>query len=240
MDASAGLKAVGVAALSAYVGYALPSVTALAAVRRFTPHLAGRGRADHVALTFDDGPHPVGTPAILDILHQFRVTGTFFVLGEQVAQHPDVARRIVADGHEIGLHGWHHHNSLTMTPMALRRSVRAGLAEIAAVTGMEPRFYRPPYGIASAASFIEAHRAGLVPVLWDAWGKDWRADATPQSVVDTVCRNACGGSTILLHDSDCASALDSWRTTAAALPTLLTELRSQGLTVGPLRDHGLR
>ena len=219
--------------------YAVPSVTALASVRRLTPRLAGQGRLDHVALTFDDGPHPAGTPQILHILHELDVTATFFVLGRQVAAHRGIARRLVAEGHEIGLHGWHHRNSLLVSPLGLRDSLRAAVDEITA-TGTRPRLYRPPYGIATAATFWAAAGLGLTPVLWEAWGKDWTADATPERVIASVRRDVRGGSTVLLHDSDCTSAPDSWRATAGALRPLIRGLRVQGLTVGPLRDHGLR
>ena len=227
----------GVAAATSALGYALPSVTAISSVRRCLPRLAGRGRPGHVALTFDDGPDAHGTPEILDILGELDVAATFFVLGEQVAAHRDVARRLVEEGHEIALHGWHHRNSLFVSPWGLRASLVRALDEIGATTGVRPAWYRPPYGIATAATFWGSRSLGLTPVLWDAWGRDWRAEATPEDVVRDVMRDARGGSTVLLHDSDCTSAPDSWRVTAAALRPLVARLRAEGLTVGPLRDH---
>ncbi|HUO39344.1 MAG TPA: polysaccharide deacetylase family protein [Mycobacterium sp.] len=228
-----------VAGAAAALGYALPSVTALAPVRRHTPRLAGRGRPDHIALTFDDGPHPIGTPEILDILDELDVKATFFVLGGQVAAHRGTAERLAADGHEIGLHGWHHRNSLLVSPCGLRESLRRALDEITATTGVRPRLYRPPYGIATAATFAAAANLRLTPVLWDAWGKDWIAGTTPDRIVATVRRDARGGSTVLQHDSDCTSAPGSWRATAGALRPLVRGWRAEGLTVGPLRDHAL-
>lgn len=227
----------GVAVATSALGYALPSVTAISQVRRWLPRLSGRGRPGHVALTFDDGPDAQGTPEILDILGGLDVAATFFVLGEQVAAHPDEARRLVAEGHEIALHGWHHRNSLFVSPRALRESLVHAIDEITATTGARPVWYRPPYGIATGASFWASRSLGLTPVLWDAWGRDWREDATPEDVVREVLRSARGGSTVLLHDSDCTSAPDSWKVTAAALPEVVGRLRDEGLTVGPLRDH---
>ncbi len=229
----------GVAAASSALGYALPSVTAISAVRRCVPRLAGRGRPGHVALTFDDGPDARGTPEIADILGELDVAATFFVLGEQVVAHPDEARRLVAEGHEIALHGWNHRNSLFVSPHGLRASLVRALDEIEATTGARPVWYRPPYGIATAATFWASRSLGLTPVLWDAWGRDWRAGATPEDVVGDVLRDVRGGSTVLLHDSDCTSAPDSWRVTAGALRPLVGRLRAEGLTVGPLRDHAL-
>lgn len=234
----------GMAAAAAAVGYAGPSVPALAmgfglpaVVRRCAPGLSGRGRPDHVSLTFDDGPDDTGTPQILDTLGELGVTATFFVLGEQVAAHPAVTRRLVHEGHEIGLHGWHHRNSLLVSPRALNTSLVRAVDQIADIAGVKPRFYRPPYGMATAATVWACRKLGLTTVLWDAWARDWRAEATPDEVVQYVLRNARGGSTVLLHDSDYMGAPGSWEATVGALRPLVRALEDEGLKVGPLRDH---
>lgn len=234
----------GITAVAGAFGYAVPSVPALAigvgltaTVRRCAPGLTGRGRPDHVSLTFDDGPDGTGTPEILDILGEVGVRATFFVLGEQVAAHPVVTRRLVDEGHEIGLHGWHHRNSLLVSPRALNASLVRAVDRIADSAGVKPRFYRPPYGMATAATVWASRRLGLTTVLWDAWACDWRPEATPDGVVSYVLRNARGGSTVLLHDSDYMGAPGSWRATAGALRPLVQALVDKGLEVGPLRDH---
>jgi hypothetical protein len=84
-----------------------------------------------------------------------------------------------------------------------------------------------------------ATRAGLDTVLWTAWGRDWRADATPETVVADLLRRDPAGGTLLLHDSDCESATGSWRSARGALVPLAEQLERRGLAVGPLRDHGL-
>jgi len=232
-------KGLGVAVAAVGLMHAAPSVTAVAMVRRLTPRLAGRGRADHVALTFDDGPDAASTPYFLDLLDELGVRATFFVLGQQVAAHPRLARRLAADGHEVALHGWHHRNSLSVAPRALRSSLVRGMEEVATVTGVRPVRYRPPYGIATTATFWAAKDLGLTPVLWDAWGRDWIAGATAASVLHTVRRNVRGGSTVLLHDSDCTSSPRSWQATLGALRPLVEGLHADGLAVGPLREHGM-
>ena len=90
----------------------------------------------------------------------------------------------------------------------------------------------------TAGTYLACRRLGLTPVLWTAWGEDWRARATSRSVHDTVARDLYGGGTVLLHDSDCTSATGSWRTTLGALPRLLDTCDERGLSVGPLRHHG--
>jgi len=86
---------------------------------------------------------------------------------------------------------------------------------------------------------VGARREGMRVVLWTSWGRDWRAAATPESVVADVAvsGHGDGGATVLLHDSDMSSSAGSWRTTLAALPLLAERFASAGLDVGPLRDH---
>lgn len=203
---------------------------------RLLPRLRGVGRPDHVALTFDDGPDPVSTPRILDELDELGWTATFFVLGDMARRAPDVVREIVGRGHEIGVHGDHHRSHLLMTPRAVRRDLTTAVETVAELSGRRVRWFRPPYGHLSLGSVLAAHRLDLQPVLWSAWGKDWRADATPQSVTSTVMAALEPGGTILLHDSDCTSAPGSWRTTRASLRLLAVEVTDRG-DIGPLRDH---
>jgi peptidoglycan-N-acetylglucosamine deacetylase len=220
----------------AVVAHALPALTARGPVRRLTPGLAGEGRPGGVALTFDDGPDPAGTPAVLETLADLGWHATFFMLGCQVRRYPDVARLVVDAGHEVALHGATHRNHLVRTPFGVRRDLRRATREIVEVTGECPRWYRPPYGILSAGTLWAAHDLGLVPVLWTAWGKDWRA-GPPVHVAAEVMKTLRGGGTVLLHDSDCTSRQGSWRSTVAALPLLAPELRGQDLEVRTLAAH---
>ncbi len=228
--AAAAAGCLGVAAVQAF-----PGTTWLPWVRRWFPALDGRGRyPDHVALTFDDGPHPESTPAFLDLLGEREVHATFFLLGERAVQWPDLVRRIVAEGHEVALHGWRHRYTFWNSP-----ALEGSLALIDHIAGVRPRWFRPPYGVLSVTSLVECRRAGLEPILWTAWGKDWRGDATPRSVLDTLGAGIRGGSTLLLHDAVTSSAPSSWHATLGALPLILERCSDAGLTVGPLADHGL-
>jgi peptidoglycan/xylan/chitin deacetylase (PgdA/CDA1 family) len=229
----------GVAALGAFV-HAAPMVTSLGPVRAAVfPRLTGLGDPGHVALTFDDGPDPASTPQFLDALDEAGVRATFFMLGRMVQRAPSLARRIAEAGHEVALHGWAHRAHIAVSPAQTLRDLRQGRDEVASATGHAPTWYRPPYGVATAATFSACRKLGLRPVLWSAWGKDWTAGATPESVFHTVSRDLRGGGTILLHDSDCTSKPESWRSTLGALPLLLAHCAEQGWTVGPLREHGL-
>jgi peptidoglycan-N-acetylglucosamine deacetylase len=221
---------------AAGVVHALPALTARGPARRLTPGLAGKGRPGGVALTFDDGPDPAGTPAVLDMLADLGWRATFFLLGSQVRRHPEVARLVVEAGHEVAVHGTAHRNHLVRTPTGIRRDLRLAVREITEVTAVRPRWFRPPYGVLSAGTLWAAQDLGLDPVLWTAWGKDWRA-GPPVQVAAEVMSTLRDGGTVLLHDSDCTSRPESWRSTVAALPLLAAQLRVRGLDVRTLADH---
>ena len=234
--ARAGLAAV--AGTAALVGlHSAPALTWLPVVRRRFPVLDGAGDPSHVALTFDDGPDAVSTPVLLDELAALDARATFFLLGENVRRAPDVVRRLVAEGHEIAVHGWHHRNSLRVLPGELRASLERALDVIEGVSGVRPTLYRPPYGAVTLGTLRAARSLGLTTVLWGAWGVDWAPDATPASVQRALAPDLAGGVTILLHDSDCTSSRGSWRSTLGALRPVVEGLRARGLEVGPLGEH---
>ncbi len=225
---------------AAAVSQLLPGVVAWRQMRcRLAPGLSGVGRPDHVALTFDDGPDPASTPAILDALDALGWKATFFLLGDQVRRAPGLALEVVERGHEVGVHGDRHVSHLRRPAPWTTADVRQARDLIAAQTGTEPHWFRPPYGALATSSLVAAHRTGLRTVLWTTWGVDWRPDATAASVADRVIRTFRPGATVLLHDSDITSAPGSWHATLGALPRLAEVWERQGLTVGTLGEHGL-
>jgi peptidoglycan/xylan/chitin deacetylase (PgdA/CDA1 family) len=207
--------------------------------RRLMPRLAGIGDPGHVALTFDDGPHPDVTPDLLRLLDGAGVRATFFLLGRQTERYPAIVRAIVAAGHEIGVHGYEHRLLLKRTPSASRADIQRAFATITEISGVRPLWWRPPYGVGTATGHAEARRLGLRPMLWTCWGRDWTASCTGTSVQNAVLRGLRGGGTILLHDSDHAAAPKCWVAMLSAVPGILASCTAQGWDVGPLRDHGL-
>jgi peptidoglycan/xylan/chitin deacetylase (PgdA/CDA1 family) len=237
-----GRRAAGGAAAAALVaaaaGYTGPALTSWPLLRaRLLPRLAGIGQPDHVALTFDDGPDPASTPAFLAELAASGTRATFFLLGSMLMSAPGLGRELVAAGHEVAVHGWEHRYTTFRAPGALYDDVARTRDLIADVTGREPVFFRPPYGVLSTGAVAAARRTGLRPVLWTAWGRDWEECATPDSVLATVGKDLTGGGTVLLHDSDCTSAPLSWRSALGALPRLLEQCAERDLRVGPLAEH---
>ena len=218
------------------VRHGAPALLARDPLRRLAPALAGRGRPGGVALTFDDGPDPCGTPAVLERLAALGWRATFFMLGAQVRAHPDVARSVVLAGHEVAVHGDVHDNHLGRSAAWVEDDLARACGEITAATGAVPRFVRPPYGVLTGGTLRAARRHGLRPVLWTAWGRDWLA-AGAAPVAAELRRGLADGGTVLLHDSDCTSRPGSWRSTASALPLLADELDRRGLAVRTLGEH---
>ncbi|MEA2315043.1 MAG: hypothetical protein QOI03_1735 [Solirubrobacteraceae bacterium] len=215
---------------AAAIGYLLPGLAgawpALRAPLGIEERTAsGRG----YALTFDDGPHAQGTPAMLEILAAANVRATFFLVGEQVQRNPGLAREIADAGHEIGLHCHRHRNLLRLTPSQVHEDIARAHELIAGATGRAPELYRPPYGVLNAAALRLARARGWRTLLWTHWGRDWESSATPESICALLTRRVGDGAVLLLHDADDYSAAGSWRRTASALPRVLEELAQRGL-----------
>ncbi len=188
-----------------------------------------------VALTFDDGPHPAGTPQVLEILRDAGATATFFLAGEQVDRRPALTAEIVAAGHHVELHCHRHRNQLRLTSAQLLEDAERGRVAIEDATGQAVQNYRPPYGIFSALGLRTIRRRGWRPVLWSLWGRDWTRRATPESIARRATTGARDGDIVLLHDADYYSAGGSWMRTVAALPLILEKLDAHGLRVVSLR-----
>jgi peptidoglycan/xylan/chitin deacetylase (PgdA/CDA1 family) len=187
-----------------------------------------------VLLTFDDGPHPVGTPAVLKILARADARATFFMVGEQVERRPQLAAEVLAGGHVVALHGYRHRLQLRLGGALVREDLVRGLAVLEQATGVRPTLHRPPYGIYSPAGLGFVRGEGLRPLLWSRWGKDWRKFTSPPRIAARAA-GAAEGDVILLHDADFYSARGSHLRTAQALGLILAELGSRGIgTVLPV------
>jgi peptidoglycan/xylan/chitin deacetylase (PgdA/CDA1 family) len=218
---------------------AAPALATVAPLRRrYATGLAGVGDAEHVALTFDDGPDPESTPRFLALLAALDVRATFFVLGSMLARERWLGGELTGAGHELAVHGWDHRCLLLRGEQATYRGMVRTRDLVGELTGVAPQRFRPPYGVLTPAAVRAARRAGLAPVLWTTWGRDWEARATPATVRRRVRARLRGGGTILLHDSDCTSAPHSWTATLGALPGIVADCRSRGWGVGPLSEHG--
>lgn len=189
----------------------------------------------YVALTFDDGPHGALTPRILDILARHNAKGTFFVLGQRAAQHPEILARAVAQGCEIGSHTWNHINFARSSREKIHQELDRTAAAIRSATGRNPRVIRPPYGAGSGAVINDIYETyGTPSILWDVDTNDWRKPGV-QTVINRAVNGARPGSIILVHDIHSS--------TADAIEGIVTGLQSKGytlVTVSELIDMGRR
>ena len=158
-----------------------------------------RTSAGCVALTYDDGPEPGGTDAVLEVLAERGVHATFFVLVSRARRYPALLDEVVAAGHEIALHGLDHRRLSTLGYREAHRRTADGRAELEDRTGRPVAWMRPPYGAQSPATWAAVRRAGLVPVLWDSSSFDWQDMAQDERLAraeGAVAR----GSILLCHD----------------------------------------
>jgi peptidoglycan/xylan/chitin deacetylase (PgdA/CDA1 family) len=171
-----------------------------------------------LALTFDDGPHPIYTPQILDVLARHHVHATFFLVGSNVVRYPGVVARMYREGHQIGNHTWSHPDLTRLSASAIRDQIERTNEAIEAIIGVRPTTIRPPYGAIDARV---RHLLDQHIVLWTVDPNDWR-DRVTKTVIFRVVHKAQVLSDILLHDIH--------PTTAAAVDTIVSSLLDEGYT----------
>lgn len=231
--------------IGALLGAGASAATVLHAGPALAPIVPGLGSAldiemrlsdgEAVALTFDDGPHPQGTPVVLEVLRERAATATFFLVGEQVVRYPALVAEIVAAGHAVELHCFRHRNNLRLGPRDFLEDAERARVAIEDASDRAIFDYRPPYGIFSASTLRAVRRRGWRPVLWSRWGRDWDRGATAESIARRSSAGIAAGDIVLLHDADYYSARGSWVRTAAALPLILDEIEACGLKTASLR-----
>lgn len=187
------------------------------------PGAVWRVDAPHVVLTFDDGPDPVRTPRLLDVLAQARARAVFFVVGERVREHPDLVKRMADEGHQIGNHSWSH----PFMPRLGRRRIEAEIDRcqeaVREITGTAPTVARPPYGMRDYRYYRVLRERALTPVLWSRNLRDYYGSQPPALV--RRLNKSKPGEIILCHDGDplapnTAAGIQAWLATQPALGLL--------------------
>lgn len=185
-----------------------------------------------MALTFDDGPHPTYTHAVLDVLGDAEVVATFFVVGRNARAHPEVIRRIVGEGLAIASHSMTHTDPWQLSPIKLWRDYRAGHLEVSDVVGHDVRLFRPPKGYLDRRGALVIRAAGLDTYLWSVDAADWESDLRPEDVVERLGRPS-PGDVLLLHDAIegplAPAALDR-SSMVTGLERFLARARTDGIT----------
>src|SRR5215218_2160647 len=208
---------------------------AAAVAQDASPSLAVPGEtiafSHRIALTFDDGPDPATTPAILDVLRDYHVKGTFFVIGARAEQHPELIDRIVSEGHTLGNHTYYHRDLTKLTPELVSRELQDTQAVIDEVLGEHSQItlFRPPCGAPYITQmerlpvFQEAMREQrLYPVMWTIDSRDWALENQPESIVDNLAQSTPeDGGVVLLHDTQ--------PQTVEALPKVIERYSAAGL-----------
>lgn len=151
------------------------------------------------SLTFDDGPHPLGTPVMLDVLRAHGAKATFFCLGHAAEKYPDIVRAVAADGHEVGIHGWTHTQVDTMTHRELKRDIQRSRERCEQLVGRTVRYARPPYGTVTAGFLEVCRELGLEGVGWHTTAEDWVA-LRPEDILFNLAWQGVAGKIVLLHD----------------------------------------
>ena len=205
-----------------------------------------------VALTFDDGPTRQFTSKVLNILADHNVPACFFLIGELVRRHPDLVRRMLEEGHEVGNHTFDHYSAGTQSPDDVRRTVERGANAIASISGERPRWFRPVRGHVTGALMQAVADAGHDMALWSVSRGDAAADDDVQAVRENYITTIHDGAIVIFHDGIGRSAFEltgtddqlvTQRTAEiAALPQVIDRYLADGyelVTLSQLIDRSL-
>lgn len=189
-----------------------------------------------VAITFDDGPSAEFTPAILDILKQYDVPATFFMVGDHVRKYPEIAQRVVDEGHEVGNHTYTHINVPTASARRLTQELFHTTQAIVEATGVYPIYSRPPRGLYDSRYRRLSQLLGQSVVLWTLSARDWQVAVNADQVIRRVLREVKAGDIVLFHDSGALIRHEgaSRQATVQALPAVIEGIRAKGLEIVPL------
>jgi len=230
-----GTRALGAWAAALALGAALePCVNVRS--QTYGPVLS-RGWTDQrvLALTFDDGPSVPETAMILDLLREEGVSATFFCVGAQVRRHPDLVRRMAAEGHLVGTHTENHVNLLACGPERSRREIQEGVRSLSRVLEAPPEWFRPPYGMRYPWTLAQARSLGLATALWSNCPRDWQTPGA-EVLARRVLDHLGPGDVVLLHDGG-----GDRSQTVQALRQLIPQVRERGyrfVRVDELQESG--
>jgi len=187
-----------------------------------------------ISLTFDDGPHATSTPKILDLLHEFKVSATFFLVGKHLEKHPEIARRMVGAGHEIGNHTFSHSLLYVSTRNRIRDEIGRTDTLLRNIDGAEPKFFRPPAGFFTKQVLDIVEQMGYQTVVGDVYPRDPHLPGK-EKIVDRVLQRTVAGSIIILHDGGNTQCVDRSQT-IEALYEIIPRLKTEGFEFLTLTD----
>lgn len=186
--------------------------------------LKRKAASDKIAFTFDDGPNPVYTPQLLDLLKKHNIKATFFVVGSKAEKYPELIARMHAEGHLIGIHNFIHKSNWVMAPWTIRRHLNKTASIIERITGERPVYYRPPWGLLTLFDFLLVKQYKIIH--WSVMAEDWRSRGGSEKVEKRLLQTIKKGDVVLLHDcGETAGAdIDAPMNTITALKKVFKEL----------------
>lgn len=188
-------------------------------------YLSGSKQNNKIALTFDDAPDLLYTPQILDLLKQYNVKATFFVIGKTAENYPQILKRIVQEGHLVGNHSYNHGNTAKLSSSEFAQEIELAEEVIFKLTGFRTALFRSPYGVLNDKTIKVLADKGYKVVAWSVDSLDWKG-LTAEQVVANVFSHVTKGSIILQHSA--GGPGEDLSGTVKALPQIIDELRRQG------------
>lgn len=179
-----------------------------------------------LCLTFDDGPDEGYTVSVLSILQKAKIPATFFLVGAKAERHPDLVKKIIASGNEVGLHTQWHRHAYTLFSKQSFLSISQGKKIIERIIGDDIKWFRPPWGALNLWQWYQAQKMNLKTVLWSANGADWLKKNSPQRILEKIQKKAANGTIIVLHDS--GGEQDAPENMLKALPLIIDYFTHQG------------
>jgi peptidoglycan-N-acetylglucosamine deacetylase len=190
-------------------------------LRRLFPSILFKTMDESIHLTFDDGPHPITTPLILQELKGRNIQATFFLLGQNAQKFPDLVRQIHAEGHQIGNHSFTHANLFFKNKAFLRDEIQRTMETLEKTIGIYSHYFRPPYGYFNWTTLNVLRKLELTCTLWDVDSKDYKLNSVTD-ISHRVIPNATNGSILLFHDN-----VETSTKVQTYLPILLDALLSK-------------
>ena len=194
------------------------------------------GNGNYIALTFDDGPYPPYTDRLLDVLKEKKTHVTFFLVAEQAQKYPELVKRMVAEGHTVGLHAFRHRDFLKLAEEEKQQELSLGKKTLQEITGKEPLYWRPPHGFRDTSVMELARQEGLTVVNWSMTPRDWTG-IDKQEIYDRVMNKTEDGAIVLLHDGDSPYYQASRQATVEAVALLIDSLREKGYHLVSLEEY---
>ena len=179
-------------------------------------------------LTFDDGPHPLATPAVLRILHDRNLRATFFLVGNEAAAHAGLVREIVAEGHQIGNHSLSHTRLIFRPKDVVQSEIHRSSEILKSIAGRTIPFFRPPFGLFNRTVLKSVRMLGMRCILWNIDSRDFKTQSS-SALVARVMKKSTAGSILLFHDNDLTA-----QTVSSHLPFVLDTLLEKKFSFAPL------